>query len=598
MRCATYCRLAALGALLAVLVVPAAGISEGITVPRFHSDITVNTNGTLTVREEFTLHPLHPGRYHDIFRYLPLEPRDRWDPRYADPSIKSQPEATLLEVRRDDQLLTVKLNTLSGHPELRLEVLAGDHRYQILYTVAGAIRYGGRGEASDLLYWNELGHSWRYLVEEASIAVHLPISVPGEHISSEAYSGQQGKRDSTANAGFDLVSTSEMPGTKSYVEHHVVPGASLSIVVSWPKGAIEDHRFDERKKILSLPIALFIYYVVAWFLVARRPKGGAIMPQYTPPGNMSPAEMRYVLTGTCDEKTVAAIVTHLAAHRLVSVQPDGNEYVITRLADQLPPGLPEEEAIVFCEMFGANNTVSLFRVSNLAKLDFSANSFRLRPDQGNRLASFTASAAQSLNRRFDDSYYRRNLAYSMPAALLALACAIGLGATIAQRPGFFFMSIWFSFCGSAASVLFAMKIIPAFRDLFRGRMTISRKFSLLAPLPILLGFLGFPIILLEHMADPAYAASLVAIIILNIVFVFLLQAPTALCRDRRDEVEGFRQFLAAVELDRVDRANNPHWTPTLDIDYLAYAIALDLKQAWGDHLVCAMNNAFTTAAGE
>ncbi len=48
--------------------------------PDFHSDIIVNTNGTLTVREEFTLHPLHPGRYHDIFRYLPLEPRDRWDP--------------------------------------------------------------------------------------------------------------------------------------------------------------------------------------------------------------------------------------------------------------------------------------------------------------------------------------------------------------------------------------------------------------------------------------------------------------------------------------------------------------------------------------
>jgi len=146
MRCATHCRLEALGALLAVPVSPAAGISEGITLPSFHSDITVNTNGTLTVREEFTLHPLHPGRYHDIFRYLPLEPRDRWDPRYANPSINSQPEATLLAARRDEEPLTVKLSTLSGNPELRLEVLAGDHRYQILYTVAGAIRCGGRGK--------------------------------------------------------------------------------------------------------------------------------------------------------------------------------------------------------------------------------------------------------------------------------------------------------------------------------------------------------------------------------------------------------------------------------------------------------------------
>ena len=60
-------------------------------------------------------------------------------------------------------------------------------------------------------------------------------------------------------------------------------------------------------------------------------------------------------------------------------------------------------------------------------------------------------------------------------------------------------------------------------------------------------------------------------------------------------MEGFRQFLATVELDYLNRMNNPNWTPTLHIDYLAYAIALDLKQAWGDHLVSAMFNTVTTA---
>ncbi|HXP16705.1 MAG TPA: hypothetical protein VN868_06355 [Terriglobales bacterium] len=61
------------------------------------------------------------------------------------------------------------------------------------------------------------------------------------------------------------------------------------------------------------------------------------MPQYTPPGNMSPAEMRYLRTSVCDTKTVAAVVAHLAARQAVSVRPEGNEYVITRLAEQLTP---------------------------------------------------------------------------------------------------------------------------------------------------------------------------------------------------------------------------------------------------------------------
>jgi hypothetical protein len=34
--------------------------------------------------------------------------------------------------------------------------------------------------------------------------------------------------------------------------------------------------------------------------------------------------------------------------------------------------------------------------------------------------------------------------------------------------------------------------------------------------------------------------------------------------------------------------NDPHMTPALMNDYLAYAIALDLKEAWGDHLSSAL----------
>jgi hypothetical protein len=39
--------------------------------------------------------------------------------------------------------------------------------------------------------------------------------------------------------------------------------------------------------------------------------------------------------------------------------------------------------------------------------------------------------------------------------------------------------------------------------------------------------------------------------------------------------------------------NNPHMTPVLMNDYLACAIALDLKEAWGDHLSSAL---FSSAA--
>jgi len=145
----------------------------------------------------------------------------------------------------------------------------------------------------------------------------------------------------------------------------------------------------------------------------------------------------------------------------------------------------------------------------------------------------------------------------VPAAVLSLACALGIGTTIQQTKGLFFWSIWFAFCGTVGSVVVAINVIPAFRDLFQGRMVRSSGLMLLLPLPLFVGMLGFPVILLARMADSAYAVSLLAVVMLNVVFVFLLQTPTKLGRERMDQVEGFRQFLSAADLDRVDARTFP-----------------------------------------
>ncbi|MBZ5653115.1 MAG: DUF2207 domain-containing protein [Acidobacteriia bacterium] len=145
------------------------------------------------------------------------------------------------------------------------------------------------------------------------------------------------------------------------------------------------------------------------------------------------------------------------------------------------------------------------------------------------------------------------------------------------------------------SLIIAMNVVPAIRDIFHGRMTLWNSLIMMLPLLAFLGILGYVELLIARSADPAFALSLLVLVVLNVVFFILLQTPTRLGRERMDQVEGFRQFLEAVDLDRVDRMNNPHWRPTLHIDYLAYAIALDLKQAWGDHLVNAMMNTVTVA---
>jgi Predicted membrane protein (DUF2207) len=353
-------------------------------------------------------------------------------------------------------------------------------------------------------------------------------------------------------------------------------------------------------RFLILPFALLAYYVITWAVVARRPKASTIVPQYTPPGNMTPAEMRFLCVGMTDQKTVAAVVAHLAARRLISVQPDREEYVITRLVDKLPTDLPDEERAAFVSMFLATvdvtdpySRIGVYRTGDDMPL---GGSFVLRPSQGNKLAAIRAAIATSLDLRIGSSYFKRNYEYSAPAVALSSSLAIGTAATFSHADGIFFWTLWFVFCATILGVAIVLNVLPAFRDIFKGRMSLASILMMTGPLVIFLAVLAYAVTAIARISEPSFGWSLIAIVVANVTCPFLLQTPTKLGRGRMDQVEGFRQFLATVELDSIDRLNNPHWTPTLKIDYLAYAIALDLKQAWGDHLVSAMFNTVTTSA--
>jgi hypothetical protein len=353
-------------------------------------------------------------------------------------------------------------------------------------------------------------------------------------------------------------------------------------------------------RFLLLPFALLAYYVIVLLFVGRRPKAGVIVPQYTPPGDMTPAEMRFLRAGMTDQKSVAAVVAHLAARGQISVQPDGAEYVITRLIDEPPAGLPDEERAAFVSMFlvsadvtDPSSTIGVYRTRDDMPL---GRSFRLRPNQGNKLAAIRVAISGSLDRRMGSSYFKRNYEYSAAAIALSSALAIGAATTFRHAEGILFLALWFVFGATILGVSMVVNLLPVLRDILRGRMMPSNTLLFAGPLLIFLAALAYVGHRIAVVSDPAFAISLVAIIMLNASCPFLLQAPTQLGQERRDQVEGFRQFLASVELDSINRLNNPNWTPTLKVDYLAYAIALDLKQAWGDHLVSAMFN--TVTAGQ
>jgi uncharacterized membrane protein len=90
------------------------------------------------------------------------------------------------------------------------------------------------------------------------------------------------------------------------------------------------------------------------------------------------------------------------------------------------------------------------------------------------------------------------------------------------------------------------------------------------------------VVVLPGGATPLSVALLGASLIVIVVFFFLMKAPTRLGRRALDQIEGFKQYLEIAEKDELNLRNPPEKTPALFEQFLPYALALSVEQAWAE----------------
>jgi hypothetical protein len=67
-----------------------------------------------------------------------------------------------------------------------------------------------------------------------------------------------------------------------------------------------------------------------------------------------------------------------------------------------------------------------------------------------------------------------------------------------------------------------------------------------------------------------------------VLFAWLLKAPTEAGRKLMDKIEGFKMYLSTTEKDRLNTMQEQSITPQLFEQYLPFAIALGVENAWGE----------------
>jgi hypothetical protein len=553
------------------------GARPGITF--FRADVTVRENATLEVREEIAVRNASSFYKHGFQRDLPISLTDRWDTRYVGTYQKDNGiRVKILEVTEDGQRVKYELGKRYGYAQLSIgernvQLDSGEHRFVIRYTVDWAMISGA---GRDTLYWNAVGSERTVPIAEAILAVHLPAAVPGEKIEVEPRVGGLGlsfpRRPENT-----LERVDDASGAIVYRATNMNPRQSLSLAVTWPSGYIHMPKFVFLRReggVLVAPALLFLYYLIAWVWIGPDAKPGVVVARYEPPEGISPAAARYISSGITDGRSFAAVIAQLAVRGCIHVDSDHGKYKLSRLMSDRASeaALAPEENFVLALLFEDGPEIVLT----------GAMDERNAAQNGRYVAHIHDELANQLGKK----YFTRHSGIIALGVLATFVSALALAVMARGRDtsAAVFTTLWVLFMGLTMGMMIEFSFASAWKNAVRAGTGWIKLLPGTAAFSI---FAAVIVYLLKGVASGvslSFSLMLVAFLLINLGWGPRLKRKSPLGRQMSDQIAGFRQFLEKVEQDKLDRLN-PAGSAQEDLDrFLPYAIALEVKEAWGDHL--------------
>jgi uncharacterized membrane protein YgcG len=530
----------------------------------FSSDITIGSDGTLTVKESITVQSEGDRIQHGIFRDFPTDYRGPFGNR-----IRVGFE--VVEVERDGSAEPYQVENINNGKRVRIgraEVTLnpGLHRFLIVYRTNRQI---GFFPDFDELYWNVTGTRWDFPIEHAEAAIHLP---PGAMVKQIAfYTGPEGAQGKAARSDVDG-DTVRFATTAS-----LTPREGLTVGVGFSKGAVAppssaDTLTDLVRENGSSIAALFglaalgFYYFAAWLKFGRDPARGVIVPLFAPPKNFSAASVRFVHRMAYDRKAFAAALIAMAVKGYLKIAEGPDAYVLNRTGkSENETGLAQTETAIARTLFSSRDSIVL-------------------KNQNHDTVSRAITALRSTLKREDEGVYFVTNSWWFFGGLAILVMSGALAAALADDPGpAIGILIWLSAWTAGTSFLLH-QAAQQWLSVFQGPGSrilnfIGALFSSFFAIPFV-GGLAFGMFILSRSLPMIVLAALMAQGVLAYVFYHLLKAPTLAGAKIRDELDGFKTYLTAVETPRLEVLHPPQVTPDVFEKFLPYAIALDAENAW------------------
>jgi uncharacterized membrane protein YgcG len=560
----------------------ACGAQAEEVIRDYHADITVFPDASIEVRETITVNAEGDRIQRGIFRDFPLYAQDAR-------GFRQKVDFELLSVERDGQYDDFHTENVTGGIRIYIGsadvfLRPGEYTYTITYRTGRQIRYF---DDHDELYWNVTGTGWLFPIDRAGATVTLPEgAVPTR---TTFYTGPVGSKAQDAR---------EVPGSNGLefqTTQPLGPNEGLTIVLGFDKGLVaapspEDSTWwfirDNINTIIGFGglTVIFLYYLQSWLVAGRDPPKGVVVPRWDPPEGISPALVNYIdNTGFSGAgwTALSAAALDLAVKGYVELDDLDSSVTIRRTNKAVEGKLQAGEASLMAEIPSVGDELVIDK-ANGKKVEAVGNRFR-----------------SAIEKEHRNKYYKGNAGYT----------ALGIGLSIAVVAALFIF-------GDLSEDVYALIFVPTFFSVFFGTFTIGlvnsfrRGRSLFSKIitVVALAVIGFvalstmALMLISMWMDLEATHQfpvLVAfggILLVNLLFFYIMGAPTPLGRKLMDGIEGLRIYLTLAEKDRMNMAGAPTMSPSHFEKLLPYAVALGVEKPWSQTFETWLATAASSAA--
>ena len=535
----------------------------------YQSDITIERNNSLFVIESITVKAEGKSIRRGIYRQFPTDYVDAFGRR-----VKVR--FKVVSVERNGRRINYWVERMSNGYRVYMGskthyLKPGVYTFRLTYITDRQI---GFFKGHDELYWNVTGQGWKFPIKRVEAYVSLPEGYgPDNFIKWTAYTGKTGSREKAFKSYIDDMGRLVFESTRE-----LKPYEGMTIVVGFKKGIVHEPTKSEKIMfilkdnaditvgLIGYLIVLF-YYLISWFYVGRDPEKGPIVPQFEPPDNLSPAQVGYLIRMGYSDRCLTSALVNMALKGILKISEEGNTFALVRKSKETS-NLSLEEKALFDEwlLIGGFFKFSQF---NHMRIKDGVRKFR-----------------KTLHNMLEGNYFHSNLKFVYPGLILSLFTMFGIAIFSKIPPVAGFVMFWLTMWTFGV-----VSIWKAFIASLKSKSSFVNTLALFL-MSVLFTVGEFGGLFILSRASSIEAAILVVVIaIVNILFFYLLKAPTRYGRRVMDKIEGLKLYLTMAEDDYIKYklkftkdVNTFKW-------FLPYAIALGVEKKWSEKFEGAIDKA-------